>query len=97
MTTSNKFALVLPSVKPGDFGPTGYAVYGVDWRAESRVVGDGDVVEALAEVEYTQEREYTDEGMEIYEIAHRMVRLADGFEGHVCWHDFNGHSGFRRL
>lgn len=86
-TTPAKFSLVLPTVKPGDFGPSAYAVY--NEKAECVLVRDGAIVEAIGEVEV----EYEDD----VKLGFRRVRLADGFEGRVTWHDFNGHSGFKAV
>lgn len=92
-----KFVLVLPAVKPGDFGPCGLAVYGDDYK-DSRLVRDGDVVEAIGEVEVSEERDYDDEGcLQITELGYRKVRLADGFEGTMCWSDFDGRSGMKAV
>ncbi len=90
MNNTAKFSLVLPAVKPGDFGPSGFAVWSEDYKS-SEVVRDGDVVEALGEVRVETEGAYDD----MYEIGYRLVRTTTGFVGTVCWHDYNGHDGFR--
>lgn len=90
-----KFVLVLPPVKPGDFGPSGLAVYSADYK-DSRIVKDGDVVEAIGEPEISEERDFDDEGfLQITELEYRKVRLADGFEGTMCWSEFDGRSGMK--
>ncbi len=94
MNNAAKFTLVLPAVKPGDFGPSGFAVYSDDYST-SRLIADGAVVEAVGEVRTEREYEYTCDGREEYVLAYRKVRLSDGFVGEVCWHDFNGRDGFR--
>ena len=32
-----------------------------------------------------------------YELEYRKVRTSSGFEGTVCWHAFDGRSGFEQL
>lgn len=87
-----KFRLHVAPVKPGDFGPVGYAVWADDY-VSSEVVRDGDVVEALGEVRVELEGDFDDR----YEIAYRLVRTSTGFVGTVCWHDFDGRSGFEAV
>ena len=94
--TAPKFTVRIAPVLPGDFGPSGFAVYPTG-SYHSKVVVDGDVVEAIGPIEVSLEHEYTDEGRETIEIAYRKVRLACGFEGTVCWTDFNGRSGFEAV
>lgn len=91
---ASKFTVRIAPVLPGDFGPSGFAVY-PKGSYHSKVVVDGDVVEAIGPIEVSVEHEYTDEGRETIEIAQRLVRLPCGFEGMVCWTDFNGRSGFQ--
>jgi len=92
MTIGAKYTVRIPAVKPGDFGPSAYAVW-ADGYGSSSVVKDGDVVEAIGDIRYETEGSYDD----MYEIEYRKVRLGDGFEGTVCWHYFDGRSGFERL
>lgn len=93
-----KFKCVIPPVKPGDFGPCAFAVWNdaaVPLPGDVREVRDGDVVEAIGEIEISVEYEYTDEGREEIELAYRKVRMADGFEGTVCWTEVgSGGCGF---
>jgi len=90
---SAKFKAHLAPVKPGDFGPIAYAVWGDDILLGSETVRDGDVVEALGPVEVCTEGAYDD----MYEVAYRVVRLADGFVGKVCWSEYDGRSGFEAI
>ena len=90
MTNAAKFILRIPAAKPGDFVPSGFAVY--DEKAESVIVKDGDVIEAVGEP-YTdvEDRGTEDECV----ITYRRVRTSDGFEGNVVWCVYDGtHSGF---
>jgi hypothetical protein len=84
MTNATKFKLTLASVKPGDFGPSGYAVY--NEKCECVVIRSGSVVEAIGDV--TVGRDHGDN------ISFRMIRTSSGFEGLVCWVEFDGRSGF---
>lgn len=92
MSNAPKFRLHLPAVKPGDFGPCAYAVWSEDYRS-SEAVKDGDVVEALGEIRIEIEGAPDD----LYEIEYRKVRTSSGFVGTVCWHDFDGRSGFEAV
>ncbi len=90
MNNAAKFVLVLPAVKPGELGPSGYAVWAEDYRS-NEIVKDGDVVEAVGNVYVEMRGRYDDR----YEMAYRRVRTASGFVGTVCWQDFNGREGFK--
>lgn len=93
--SSGSFVLVLAPVKPGDFGPSGLAVYSDDYK-DSRLIKNGDVVEAIGEIRTERERDYDEDDSVYYTtIAYRRVRLQDGFEGTTTWFDFNGDSGFK--
>lgn len=84
-----KFTVRIAPVLPGDFGPSGYAVWADDYRSHT-AVRNGDVVEAIGEVRVEVEGAPDD----LYELEYRKVRTSSGFEGTVCWHDFDGRSGF---
>lgn len=61
---------------------------------ESVVLDDGDVVEPLGDVEVALEREVDEEGMRCFrEVQYRRVRLASGFEGTVCWYEWDAELG----
>ncbi len=92
MSNAPKFALRLPPVKPGDFGPVAYAVWSEDYGS-SEAVFDGDLVVAVGEVRVETEGAYDD----MYEVEYRKVRTSSGFVGTVCWHDFDGRSGFEAV
>ena len=89
MTNALKFKLHVPAVKPGDFGPCGYAVFASD-HVGIITIKNGAIVEALGEVRIEVEGAPDD----LYEIEYRKVRTSCGFEGTVCWNDFDGRSGF---
>ncbi len=84
-----KFIVRIPAAKPGDFGPSGYAVWAEDYKSSVAVV-DGDLVETLGDVRVETEGSYDDK----HEIAYRKVRTSSGFVGTVCWRDYDGRSGF---
>lgn len=90
--TAPKFKVHVAPVLPGDFGPCAYAVWSADYKS-STVVVDGDVVEAVGEVEVCTEGAYDD----MYELEYRVIRTAAGFVGKVCWSAFNGRSGFEAV
>jgi hypothetical protein len=78
---SNAFRLHVRTVKPGDFGPSGFAVWSDYPNCE--VIKDGAIVEALGPL-------MTDHGPgEDY----RRVRTADGFEGNVIWFPYSIEDG----
>ena len=92
-----KFRLHIAPVLPGDFGPVGYAVFALN-HVGVVTIKDGAVVEALGEVEVSVEHEFDDEGGRFdVELGYRKVRTEDGFEGTVCWHEFDGRSGFEAI
>ena len=80
---SNKFRLHVPAVKPGDFGPSGLAVYSE--QGQCVVIRDGALVTSLGPVwDETEDAGLADECV----ISYRKVRTEDGFEGTVCWCGF---------
>ena len=87
-----KFKLHVAAVKPGDFGPCGLAVWADDYRT-NEIVYDGHLVEALGEVWIEVDGSPDDR----YELEYRKVRTSSGFEGTVCWHAFDGRSGFEKI
>jgi hypothetical protein len=93
---SEFYVVHIAPVAKGDFGPSGYAVWSDDYIT-SRVVENGDVVEAIGPIETSYEEDYTDNGLEKTELSYRKVRLEDGFEGMVGWHEYDDRSGFEKL
>lgn len=83
MNDAIKFKLHIAPIKPGDFGPIGYAVYSPTGLVGTVIIYDGAIVEPIGPITVDGEG-----------IAFRTVRLESGWTGRVCWHEFDGWTGF---
>ena len=90
---ANKFKLHIAPVKPGDFGPCGYAVWSPVGLVGTVTIYDGAIVEVMGPVQVETEGSYDDQ----YESSYRCVRTESGWVGRVCWHDFDGRAGFEEV
>ncbi len=92
-TTTNilpRFKLHIPAVKPGDFGPSGFAVW---CHSSTEMLHDGDIIEADGDIVTCNEGSYDEE----YMVSYRQVRTLAGYVGTVIWSDFDGRIGFEAL